>query len=266
MIAHARRNFALYLLAYCILFASKTVNNYGFTLSLKTPPTSCGRVSSCSSSTSFSKTQSISRLAMSSIYVHIDPTTNPLDYSQSLPVSNIGPHIKIKGMFICIIFVAFRVNVCDDDNNNTGKTVSAWGMMYAITTFATALVVLPFMFVLSFVSDNVLNNKKRRKAVDWTVHLWAKVAMKACFTSPKVYGLENLPKHGETVMYVPNHTSFMDILMLSGFVPRPFKYLERRNSQYSSNWYCNELGHARFSEERRLEEHVRGDGYDCAAS
>ena len=27
--------------------------------------------------------------------------------------------------------------------------------------------------------------------------------------------------------YVPNHTSFMDILVMSGFVPRPFKYLSK---------------------------------------
>lgn len=109
----------------------------------------------------------------------------------------------------------------------TGKTLSAWGLMYALSTFTFALVVLPFMVLVSLVSDYALNNKKRRKACDWTVHLWAKVAMKACFTTPKVYGLENLPKHGETVMYVPNHTSFVDILMLSGFVPRPFKYLSK---------------------------------------
>ena len=32
---------------------------------------------------------------------------------------------------------------------------------------------------------------------------------------------------GETVVYVPNHTSFLDILTLSGFVPRPFKYISK---------------------------------------
>ena len=43
------------------------------------------------------------------------------------------------------------------------------------------------------------------------------------------YGLLEVgqPKPGETVIYVPNHTSFIDILMLSGFVPRPFKYLSK---------------------------------------
>ena len=31
----------------------------------------------------------------------------------------------------------------------------------------------------------------------------------------------------QTVVYVPNHTSFIDILVMSGFVPRPFKYLSK---------------------------------------
>ena len=49
--------------------------------------------------------------------------------------------------------------------------------------------------------------------------------MAFCF--PRLYGKENLPPLGETVMYVPNHTSFMDILVMSGVVPRPFKYLSK---------------------------------------
>lgn len=40
-------------------------------------------------------------------------------------------------------------------------------------------------------------------------------------------GLENLPPIDETVVYVPNHTSFLDILTLSGFIPRPFKYISK---------------------------------------
>lgn len=42
-----------------------------------------------------------------------------------------------------------------------------------------------------------------------------------------VVGLEHLPPPGEPVVYVPNHTTFFDILLLSGFVPRPFKYLSK---------------------------------------
>ena len=41
------------------------------------------------------------------------------------------------------------------------------------------------------------------------------------------YGVDNLPAIDETVMYVPNHTSFFDILALSGFIPRPMKYLSK---------------------------------------
>ena len=62
---------------------------------------------------------------------------------------------------------------------------------------------------------------------DWIVHLWANAALQSTLCVPRVYGLENLPKPGETVMFVPNHTSFMDILVMSGFVPRPFKYLSK---------------------------------------
>jgi 1-acyl-sn-glycerol-3-phosphate acyltransferase len=29
------------------------------------------------------------------------------------------------------------------------------------------------------------------------------------------------------VMYIPNHCSYFDILTLSGFLPRPFKYISK---------------------------------------
>jgi 1-acyl-sn-glycerol-3-phosphate acyltransferase len=44
---------------------------------------------------------------------------------------------------------------------------------------------------------------------------------------PTVYGEENLPPMDEVVMYTPNHTSFLDIMVCSGFIPRPFKYLSK---------------------------------------
>lgn len=51
--------------------------------------------------------------------------------------------------------------------------------------------------------------------------------MKTTLCTPKLYGIENLPPADEVVVYVPNHTSFFDILVLSGFIPRPFKYLSK---------------------------------------
>lgn len=63
--------------------------------------------------------------------------------------------------------------------------------------------------------------------LDWIIHLWAKASLLLGACRPRLYGAENLPAPGETVIYVPNHTSFIDILVLSGFVPRPFKYLSK---------------------------------------
>jgi 1-acyl-sn-glycerol-3-phosphate acyltransferase len=51
--------------------------------------------------------------------------------------------------------------------------------------------------------------------------------MMLCLSKVKVHGLENLPPIDEPVVYVPNHTSFLDILVLSAFIPRPFKYLSK---------------------------------------
>ena len=47
----------------------------------------------------------------------------------------------------------------------------------------------------------------------------------SCGCWPRVGGLENLPADatGEALLWVPNHTSFMDIYALSGFVPRRLK-------------------------------------------
>lgn len=115
----------------------------------------------------------------------------------------LGPHIRIKG-----------------------KTLNGWGILYALTTFSIAVVVLPFMLTLAALSD-LCGNKKQRRPLDWLVHLWAQAAMRLSFCSPQVLGVQNLPPPGETVVYVPNHTSFIDILMMSGFVPRPFKYLSK---------------------------------------
>lgn len=124
------------------------------------------------------------------------------DLSLSVPV-NPGLHLSLKG-----------------------KKINLWGVLYALSTLGTAIVTLPFMFLFAFLSD-VLGDAKRRRILDWAIHVWANLAMTLVFFRPKVIGLENLPPIGETVVYVPNHTSVLDILALSGFVPRPFKYLSK---------------------------------------
>ena len=51
--------------------------------------------------------------------------------------------------------------------------------------------------------------------------------MLTCLYRPKVTGKENLPKKGVPVLIVPNHCSYLDILTLSAFMPRPFKYISK---------------------------------------
>lgn len=51
--------------------------------------------------------------------------------------------------------------------------------------------------------------------------------MLTCGYRPRVLGLEELPPRGEAVLYVPNHCSYLDILTLSGFLPRPLKYISK---------------------------------------
>lgn len=114
-----------------------------------------------------------------------------------------GPHLRIKG-----------------------RLLNLWGIMYAVNTIIAVIIMLPFMAVGAIISD-MSGRKKQRKIVDWFVHLWANLALTMSFCRPQVYGLENLPKSDEPVMFVPNHTSFVDILVFSGFVPRPFKYLSK---------------------------------------
>ena len=107
-----------------------------------------------------------------------------------------------------------------------GKTLTGWGLLYALSTLFYAVLCLPLMSLFAVISD-LKGDFKRRKILDWIVHYWAKFALSTMFFQPKVFGAENLPPLSETVMYIPNHTSFMDILVLSGFVPRPFKYLSK---------------------------------------
>lgn len=53
------------------------------------------------------------------------------------------------------------------------------------------------------------------------VHHWARLSLSAVslgglLGTTQLLGAEHLPAPSETVVYVPNHTSFFDILLLSG--------------------------------------------------
>ncbi|CAM9435584.1 unnamed protein product [Phaeothamnion confervicola] len=116
--------------------------------------------------------------------------------------SSYGPHVKVKGSAL----------------NLTGVLYLLSGSAWAIALFP--LMVLAYLYSMAF-------DRHRRRFADWVVHLWCKVAVGTLGFRPKVFNPENLPAAEEAVMYVPNHCSFADILALSGFLPRPFKYVSK---------------------------------------
>ena len=104
-----------------------------------------------------------------------------------------------------------------------GQVLTPYGVLLGVVVYFTAFVVqipvfLAYLWSMAF-------DKKRRRAVDWIITFWAMVSMRSCGYSPEVIGKENLPKGN--ALYVPNHTSFLDILTLTGFVPRPMKYVSK---------------------------------------
>ena len=104
-----------------------------------------------------------------------------------------------------------------------GQVLTPYGVVLGVAVYLTALIVQIPVF-LAYLWSRFFD-KKRRRAVDWIIHFWAWVSMRACGYSPEVRGLENLPKGN--ALYVPNHTSFMDILTMTGFIPRPMKYVSK---------------------------------------
>ena len=109
------------------------------------------------------------------------------------------------------------------------RALNLWGIFYTVSCLIYAVAILPFMVLTSWSIDLFASAtyKRKRTILDWIVHMWSKAVLLTSGCKPTLYGEENLPPHGEPVLYVPNHTSFMDILTLSGFVPRPFKYLSK---------------------------------------
>lgn len=109
--------------------------------------------------------------------------------------------------------------------NVGGKALNIPGLMFALSMTLWVVVLYPAVMLCALIS--VVFDEKRRRAMDFMVSLWAKLAMLSCGYRPKLIGAEELPPLGEAVVYVPNHCSYLDILTLSGFLPRSFKYISK---------------------------------------
>jgi 1-acyl-sn-glycerol-3-phosphate acyltransferase len=108
-----------------------------------------------------------------------------------------------------------------------GKTVSAVGLWMGFAVFFTAIAVqLPILgaWLYSEAFDDPPQTGTRR-GIDYIIGFWAFASMSISGYRPRVVGVENLPEGA--CVYAPNHASFLDILTLTGFVPRPLKYVSK---------------------------------------
>ena len=105
------------------------------------------------------------------------------------------------------------------------KAMNPVGALFGLSMSAWVIALYPLVLGCALTS-RVLDWKKRR-AMDWMVGFWSRISMLSCGYRPAVVGMENLPSKTEAVLYVPNHCSYLDILTLSAFLPRPFKYISK---------------------------------------
>jgi len=103
------------------------------------------------------------------------------------------------------------------------KVVNLYSVVFLAVNIIGLCVAYPLLavaYTFSFLFD-----RKRRRAMDAVVALWARLCLTLFFFSRvRVEGVENLPPRGQAALYTPNHCSFLDIFSLSGFLPRPLKY------------------------------------------
>ena len=106
-----------------------------------------------------------------------------------------------------------------------GKSINLTGLWFGASM--TIWVIALYPLVLTCAITSRLFDPKKRRPMDFMVWLWARCSMLTCLYRPKVTGKEHLPEKGVPVRIVPNHCAYLDILTLSAFMPRPFKYISK---------------------------------------
>jgi 1-acyl-sn-glycerol-3-phosphate acyltransferase len=107
-----------------------------------------------------------------------------------------------------------------------GKVINVYSIIFLVINMLSLCVAYPLLVFAT--TWSLLFDRKRRRAIDMVVALWARLCITFFFFSRvRVEGLEHLPPRGQAALYTPNHCSFLDIFALSGFLPRPLKYVSK---------------------------------------
>ncbi|CAM9672731.1 unnamed protein product [Chrysoparadoxa australica] len=148
-----------------------------------------------------------------------------------------GPHLKVGGnilnlfgvvglptkSFLVTMHVAMLAATCTP-TASTHHMHAFFSQLYLINVWLFGIFLFPFLLATTLVSRIV--EPKRLRAPTFIGVLWCRITCILMGMRPRVTGKENLPPSSESVVFVANHSSFMDIPM-SGFLPRLVKYLSK---------------------------------------
>ena len=151
-------------------------------------------------------------------------------YHAALPLKNIRPQpaasLRARAPLPVVAAAAAAAPPVELELPTTNKVSRVvTGVTFAF--LAVFVVSAMYPLVLSAALIGFLFNRKQHRLNDYVVGLWAWLSMTLLGASVIVEGAENLPPPGEAIMYTPNHCSFLDIFVLSGYLPRRFKYISK---------------------------------------
>lgn len=106
------------------------------------------------------------------------------------------------------------------------KVLNLYSVAFLFINLASLVVAYPLLLVAS--AHSLLFDRKRRRAIDMVVKVWAKLCLLFFLgCRPKVTGAEHLPPATKPALLTPNHCSFLDIFALSAALPRSVKYVSK---------------------------------------
>ncbi|KAK4537711.1 hypothetical protein CDCA_CDCA13G3736 [Cyanidium caldarium] len=104
--------------------------------------------------------------------------------------------------------------------------LNAVGVLFAVVMFAWSLPF--FVFMLLTYPWVWWRDRYERRLFDAIAMLWMRLSMATMGVIPRVLGREHLPAPSHPVVYVCNHTSYVDIFTLA-FLRRRFKFVSKRS-------------------------------------
>ena len=103
--------------------------------------------------------------------------------------------------------------------------------MKTLIFYLGAILSLIFSLIIGPITIGILTLLGKTEAKNKFIYnvssMWARFVMKISFAKINITGLENVPKD-ETVLFVSNHQSYLDIPLLMGYIPKPKGFIAKK--------------------------------------